>query len=122
MNEQSELKRAFQLALVLADSEPSINVTVSIKGKLQQGWRRYKFGYSKDQPKVVQVELCPQTNEFASIIESLAAEIARLNTLAVPEHIVPAGAAPTGTAPAGDVPAENDNNNDTAGDQMQIDL
>ena len=105
MNEQCELKRAFQLALVLADSEPRINVTVSIKGKLRQGWRRYKFGYSKDPPKAVQVELSPQTIELASTIETLAAEIARLNTLAVPEHTVPAEIAPADTVPPETAPA-----------------
>ena len=94
MNEQSELQRAFQLGLVLTDSEPRINVTVAIKGKLRQGWRRYTFGYSKYPPKNVQVELCPRTSELAATIEALAAEIARLNTLAVPEHTVPADTAP----------------------------
>ena len=119
LNEQSELKRAFQLAIVLADSEPRINVTVAIKGKLQRGWRRYTFGYSKDPPKAVQVELCPQAVELASIIETLAADIARLNTLAVPEQTVPAG-----TAPVSDVPAGNDNNDNTlkATPQLQLDI
>ena len=104
MNEQSELKRAFQLALVLTDSEPRINVTVSIKGKLQRGWRKYTFGYSNDPPKAAQLELSPRTSELASIIETLEIEIARLNTLAVPEHTVPAV-----TAPAGDFPPQDDN-------------
>ena len=42
------------------------------------------------------------------MIDALAAEIARLNTLAVPEHTVPAGnGAPAGTiVPAGDSSAE----------------
>ena len=119
LNEQSELKRAFQLAIVLATSEPHINVTVSIKGRLQQGWRRYTFGYSKDAPRRVQVELSPQTSEFASTIKSLAAEMARLNTLSVLEHTMPAGNPQTDTAPAGDS-AEND---DTLGlPQQQVDI
>lgn len=105
LNEQSELKRAFQLALVLADSEPRVNVTVSIKGKMRQGWRRYTFGYSKDPPKAVQIELCPRTSELASEIEALAAEIARLNTLVVPEHTVPAEIASAGTVPPETAPA-----------------
>lgn len=108
MNEQSELKRAFQLALVLANSEPRINITVSIKGKLRQGWRRYKFGYSKDPPKAVQIELSPRSIELASTIDTLAAEIARLNTLAIPEHTVPPDTAPVGSAPANDSPAARD--------------
>ena len=119
LNEQSELKRAFQLALVLAHSEPHINVTVSIEGKLQQGWRRYTFGYSKDPPRHVQVELSPQTSEFASIVKSLAAEIARLNTLSIPEHTIPAGNAQTDTAPAGGS-AENDNTLELP--QQQVDI
>ena len=102
-NEQSELKRAFQLALVLADSEPRINVTVSIKGKLQQGLRRYTFVYSKDSPKTVQIELCSRDSELASRVGTLAADIERLNTLAVPEHTVPAA-----TVPADDKTAQPD--------------
>lgn len=119
LNEQSELKRAFQLALVLTDSEPCINVTVAIKGKLQRGWRRFTFGYSMDPPKAVQVVLYPRAVELASRVETLAADIVRLNTLAVPEHIVPAG-----TAPAGDVAAENDNDDNTPELplQQQLDL
>ena len=119
LNEQSELKRAFQLALVLADTEPRINVTVSIKGKLRQGWRRYTFGYSKDPAKTVQVNLCPRPIELASMIENLAAEIARLNTLSVPEHTMPAGNAQADTASASDS-AENDK---TLGlPQQQVDI
>ena len=119
LNEQSELKRAFQLALVLADTEPRINVTVSIKGKLRQGWRRYTFGYSKDPAKTVQVNLCPQPIELASMIENLAAEIARLNTLSVPEHAMPAGNAQADTISASDS-AENDK---TLGlPQQQVDI
>ena len=119
MNEQSELKRAFQLALVLADTEPRINVTVSIKGKLRQGWRRYTFGYSKDPAKTVQVNLCPRPMELASMIENLAAEISRLNTLSIPEHTIPASNPQTDTAPAGDS-AENDS---TLGlPQQQVDI
>ena len=119
MNEQSELKRAFQLALVLADTEPRINVTVSIKGKLRQGWRRYTFGYSKDPAKTVEVNLSPRSIELASMIENLAAEIARLNTLSVPEHTMPAGNAQTDNAPGGGS-AENDN---TLGlPQQQVDI
>ena len=116
LNEQSELKRAFQLAIVLATSEPHINVTVSIKGRLQQGWRRYTFGYSKDPPRRVQVELSPQTSEFASTIKSLAAEIARLNTFSV---AMPAGNAQTDTAPAGDS-TENDNTLGLPQQQVEI--
>ena len=115
MNEQSELKRAFQLALVLADSEPRINVTVSIKGKLQQGWRRYTFGHTKDALKAVQVELCSRSSELASMIDTLEAEIARLNTLAVPEHTVPAGAAPVGES-------SSENDNILGSPQLQLDL
>ncbi|MCJ1460518.1 hypothetical protein MMC28_010900 [Mycoblastus sanguinarius] len=118
LNEQSELKRAFQLALVLAHSEPRLNVTVAIKGKLRQGWRRYTFGYSKDPPKVVQLELsCPQNIELASIVETLAAEIARLNTVPVPEHTLPTASV---SAPADDNPTVNDNVLDTP--PQQIDL
>lgn len=66
----------------------------------------------------MQVELCPRTVELASIIETLAADIARLNTLAIPEHTVPAG-----TAPAGDVPTGNDSNdnNPEVPPQQQLD-
>lgn len=109
LNEQSELKRAFQLALVLADSEPRINVTVSIEGKLQRGWRRYKFGNSKDTPKPVQVELRPRTSELAATIDALKAEIARLNTLTIPEHTAQADTAPAGTAPASDPFTDSEN-------------
>ena len=119
MNEQSELKRAFQLALVLADTEPRINVTVSIKGRLRQGWRRYTFGYSKDPAKRVQVNLCPRPIELASMIENLAAEIARLNTLSVPEHTMPAGNVQTDNAPAGDSP---ENGNTLGLPQQQVDI
>ena len=115
LNEQSELKRAFQLALVLVDSKPCINVTVAVKGKLQRGWRRYTFGYSKDAPKAVQVELCTQNIELSSMIETLAADIARLNTLAVPEYTESAG-----TVSAADVPAGNDNNDNTLEDPPQL--
>lgn len=108
LNEQSELKRAFQLALVLVDSKPCINVTVAIKGKLQRGWRRHTFGYSKDAPKAVQVELCTRTLELSSMIETLAADIARLNTLAVPEYTESAA-----TASAADVPAGNEINDNS---------
>ena len=107
LNEQSELKRPFQLALVLTDSEPRINITVSIKGKMRQSWRRYTFGYSRDPSKTVQVDLCPRTEELASTIGSLAAEIARLNTLTIPEHTIPvenarADTGPVDTAPSSD--------------------
>lgn len=119
LNEQSELKRAFQLALVLPDTEPRINVTVSIKGKLRRGWRRYTFGYSKDPAKTVQVNLCPRPIELASMIENLAAEIARLNTLSIPEHAMPASSAQTDTASASDS-AENDNSLGLP--QQQVDI
>lgn len=110
LNEQSELKRAFQLALVLADSEPRINVTVSIEGKLQRGWRRYKFGSSKDRPEPVQVELRPRTSELAATIDALKAEMARLNTLTVPEeHTALADTAPAVTAPASDLSTDGEN-------------
>ena len=45
-NEQSEIKRAFELALVLLHSGPRIDVMVSIKGRLRhltQRWRTYIF-------------------------------------------------------------------------------
>lgn len=102
------LKRAFQLAPVLVHSEPSINVTVAIKGKLQRGWRRYTFGYSKNAPKAVQVEFRTRTVELSSMVETLAADIARLNTLAVPDYT-----GSVSTASAADVPTENDNNDNT---------
>ena len=122
LNEQSELRRAFQLALVLADSEPRINVKVAIKGKLERGWRRYTFGHSKDASKTVQIELCSRTIELASIIETLGADIARLNTLGVPEHTVTAG-----TSSVGDVSITNDSNNNQDNDsevipQQQLDI
>ena len=99
-----------------------------MRGKLQRGWRRYTFGYSKDQPKAVQVELCPRTSELTPMIETLEAEIARLNTLAVPEHTAPAGSVLQQSAA---VPASSDlsaetlkNNDDTleAIQQQQIDV
>ena len=124
LNEQSELKRAFQLALVLADSEPHINVTVSIKGRLRQGWRRYTFGYSKDPPRRVQIELRPQASELASTIDTLAAEIARLNTLPVPEYTMPAGNAQVDNAQTDHAPAgDSAENGDTLGlPQQQVDI
>ena len=114
LNEQSELRRAFQLALVLADSEPRLNVKVAIKGKLERRWRRYTFGYSKDPSKTVQIELCSRTIELASIIETLEADIARLNTLAIPEHTVPAV-----TAPVGDVATTN-NSDDNHDNDLEV--
>ena len=114
LNEQSELRRAFQLALVLADSEPCINVEVAIKGKLERGWRRYTFGYSKDPPKTVQIELCSQSAELASIIETLGADIARLNTLTIPEHTVSAS-----TASLGDV-STTKNSNDNRDNDLEV--
>ena len=111
LNEQSELRRAFQLALVLADSEPRITVKVAIKGKLERGWRRYTFGYPKDRSNTVQIELCSRTTELASIIETLGADIARLNTLDIPEHTGPAG-----TTSVGDDSITNNSNNNQDND------
>ena len=50
------------------------------------------------------------------MIESLAAEIARLNTLAVPEHTVPAGSTlqQSTSVPGSDVTAESLENKDDA--------
>ena len=122
LNEQSELRRAFQLALVLADSEPRINVKVAIKGKLERGWRRYTFGYSKDLSKTVQIELCSQTIELASIIETLEADIARLNTLAIPEHTVPAGTASVGGGSITSNSNDHQDNDSEVTPQQQLEI
>ena len=122
LNEQSELRRAFQLALVLADSEPRINVKVAIKGKLERGWRRYTFGYSKDSPKTVQIELCSQTIELASIIETLRADIARQNTLAILEHPVPAGTASVGGGSITNNSNDNQDNDSEVTPQQQLEI
>ena len=122
LNEQSELRRAFQLALVLADSEPRINVKVAIKGKLERGWRRYTFGYSKDPSKTVQIELRSQSIELASMIETLGADIARLNTLAVPEHTVPAGTASVGNVSTTNNSNDNQDNDSEVAPQQQLEL
>lgn len=92
----------FYLALVLEHSEPCINVAVSIRGKLQQGWRRWIFGHWNDPPKAKKFELRTHTGNLAPIIDALAAEIERLNTLPVPAHTVPAASAPAGDPSAPD--------------------
>ena len=122
LNEQSELRRAFQLALVLADSEPRINVKVAIKGKLERGWRRYTFGYSKDPSKIVHIELCSQSVELASIIETLGADIARLNTLAISEHTVLVGTAPVGGVSNTDNSNDNKDNDSEVTPQQQLEI
>ena len=82
---------------------------MSIEGKLQRKWRRYKFGNTKDTPKPVQVELRPRTSELAATIDALKAEIAHLNTLTIPEHTAQADTAPAGTAPASDLSTDSEN-------------
>lgn len=58
----------------------------------------------------MQVELRPRTSELAATIDALKAEMARLNTLAVPEeHTALADTAPAVTAPASDLSTDGEN-------------
>lgn len=101
LNEQSELRRAFQLAIIIAHSEPRIRVTVTIKGKLRHGWRRFKFDNFKDRPEAVHLELCREGVELESMIRTLAADITSLNMAPVPEHVTPSVTTLPGDVPAG---------------------
>ena len=92
-NEQSELRRAFQLGMVITHCEPRVRVTVSIKGRLRDGLRNglriFKLVESKKSPTAVHVEFRQKDVELDSIIQTLAADIADLNTIAIPEHGTP---------------------------------
>lgn len=72
--------------------------------------------------KTVQIELCSQTIELASIIETLGAEIARLNTLAIPEHTVPAGTTPIGGVSVADNDNDNKVNDSEVTPQQQLEI
>ena len=88
-NEQSELRRAFQLGMVITHCEPKIKVTLSIKGRLRdgiRGFRIFKLVESKRSQTAVHVEFSPKKVELESIISTLAADLADLNTVAIPEH------------------------------------
>lgn len=84
LNEENELVRAFQLAVVLAHSEPSIGVTLAIDGRLRRGFRKFKFGSFKAPHTATELELRPCDAELSSVIEGLAEEITRLNKCPIP--------------------------------------
>ena len=92
-NEQSELRRPFQLGLVITHSEPKVRVTVSIKGRLRAGLRDglriLKLVESKKSQTAVQVEFSQKNVELDSIISTLAAELAALNMAGIPEQSIP---------------------------------
>ena len=88
-NEQSELRRAFQLGMVITHCEPKIRVTMSIKGRLRdrlRGVRIFKLVEPKRSQTAVHVEFSPKDVELESIIATLAADLADLNTVVIPEH------------------------------------
>ncbi len=90
LNEENELVRAFQLALVLAHSEPSMGVTLAIEGRLRQGLRKFNFGFRNAPQTATSLELRPCDVELSSIIEGLAEEITRLNRCPIPrKHLAP---------------------------------
>ncbi|CAF9932866.1 MAG: hypothetical protein HETSPECPRED_008466 [Heterodermia speciosa] len=94
-NEQSELRRAFQLGMVITHCEPRLKVSVSIKGRLRDGFRDglriFKLVESKRSQTDVHVEFSQKKVELESIISTLAAELANLNTEAIPGHGTPSG-------------------------------
>ena len=92
-NEQSEIGRAFQLGMIITHCEPRVRVTVSIKGRLRDGLRHglqiFKLVESGRSQTAVHVEFSQKDIELESIIPTLAADIANLNAVAIPEHDPP---------------------------------
>ena len=92
-NQQSELRRAFQLGMVITHCEPRLRVTVSIRGRLRDGLRDglriFKLVESKKSQTAVHVEFNQKNVDLESLISTLAADLADLNTVAIPEHGTP---------------------------------
>ena len=101
LNEQSELRRAFELALVLLHPEPCIKVTAAIRGQLlQKRWRHFTIFTPKDPPKVSELELYPEYVELSSTVETLETDIVRLNARLVQEDTINSALAEGTAAPA----------------------
>ena len=85
LNEQNELIRAFQLAVVLAQSQPSIKIRIAIEGKLERNRWKYKFGGRDHEPQnATSLELPLRDDDLSPVIKELAEEIHRLNVAFVP--------------------------------------
>ena len=84
-NKESEMIRAFQLAIILGHSEPSVKVVTTVDGRLRHGLRRFRFKSGKV-PEAISIELRQCNIELDTIVETLAQEIARLNLNPIPRQ------------------------------------
>lgn len=78
-NRENEMIRAFQLAIILHHSEPSIKVVTKVDGQLRDGFRRFRFKSAKAPKVAIPIELRQSNSDLDTIVETLAQEIARLN-------------------------------------------
>lgn len=85
-NEESEMIRAFQLAIILYHSEPSLKVVTTVEGRLRHGMRRFIFKSSKVPDVAIPIKLRQSNIDLDKIVETLAQEIVRLNLNPIPRQ------------------------------------